>query len=139
MPRTSEFRSTLRSAAWGAVVGAALGIAFLALGLAAFGLTVAFSDRSADPIRAHDLVQMAAYVSGFALAGAVVGAVRPLERGRAAVYGAMAMGGAIVMNIIAISDEGFAGMDRLDWFAMSAIGALFGLAGARGFLSGARD
>ena len=68
------------------------------------------------------------------MAGAFIGLVRPFLRHRGAVYAAMAVGGATVMNVIAISDKGFSGMDRGDWLAMTLVGVVFGLAGARGFL-----
>ncbi|MGI8546617.1 MAG: hypothetical protein ACR2M1_04670 [Gemmatimonadaceae bacterium] len=46
----------------------------------------------------------------------------------------MAAGGAVVMDAIALSDGGIAGMDRTNWIAATAAGALFGLAGAYGLL-----
>jgi hypothetical protein len=132
-PRSAVRPDLARNVLLGAALGAGLGGIFLVIGLARFALFLV-RGGSAQPITWADVRPMAYYVGGFALAGAFVGLVRPFLRHRAAAYAAMAVGGAIVMNVIAISDKGITGMEGVDWLAMTLIGAVFGLAGARGFL-----
>lgn len=123
----------LRNTLLGAAGGAALGALALLFGLARFMLFV-LSGGKAQTLGWVDIRPVAFYIGGFCLAGAFIGLVRPMLRGRVAVCAVMAIGGAIVMNTIAVSDAGIAGMHRIDWIAMTVAGALLGLAGAYGLL-----
>lgn len=122
-------RNVLTGAAW----GAALAGLCLLVGLAR-GLLVLLAGGSLAVLTAADVRLVEFYVGGFVAAGAFVGALRPLLRRKAAIYAALAGAGAMVMNTIAVADQGWSRMDRGDWLAMTACGALFGVAAAYGYL-----
>ena len=122
-------RNVLLGAAWGGVLA---GICLL-VGLIRAVLFLATGGSTAA-LKSEDLHLLGFYVGGFIAAGGLVGALRPFMSSRLGVYGVLALGGVVVMNTIAAADKGFAAMDRVDWTAMTVIGAIFGLAGAYGFL-----
>lgn len=122
-----------RSILLGAAIGVALGSLFLLIGLAGFTLAV-LTGSTIQPISGEDVRMMIIYVGGFGLAGAFVGMVRPLLQSHGAIYLAMAVGGAVVMNTLAIGDKGFSGVDSGDFVAMTLLGGMFGIAAAYGFL-----
>lgn len=117
----------------GAALGAALGGVFLLIGVARAAFFLMSGGRL-QPIAWTDLRPIAFYIGGFAVAGGFLGLLCPILRGRVAIAGALAVSGAIVMNAIAISDKGVAGMDALDWVVMTVVGAVFGLGGGYGLL-----
>jgi hypothetical protein len=122
-------RNLLTGAAWGATVA---GICLL-VGLGRV-VIVLLMGRSIASLNGSDIRMLGVYVGGFIGAGMFIGALRPLLHTRAAVYAALAAGGAIVMNTIAIADSGWSGMGRFDWIAMTLTGATFGMAAAYGYL-----
>ena len=122
-----------RSILLGAAIGVAMGSVFLLFGLARFALAL-FKGSSIQPISGEDVRMMIIYVGAFGLAGAFVGMVRPLLQSHGAIYLAMAAGGAIVMNTLAIGDKGWSGVDSGDLLAMTVLGGMFGIAAAYGFL-----
>ncbi len=125
--------SIFKNAASGALVGAAFAGFCLLVGLGRI-VFVLLSGRTMEAVSWDDARLLAFYVGGFVLAGAVVGVLRPLLRSGAAMFGAMALGGAIVTNTIAIAEKGLYSMSRVDWIAMTIMGALFGCAAAYGFV-----
>jgi hypothetical protein len=131
--RRSAFAVLPRNALLGAAIGAAAGGVLLLIGAGRAVLVLLGGGRLA-PLVASEARLMTAYVGAFALGGALMGAARPFLNSRLAVYAMLALAGAVVMNIIAIGDNGLAAHDTVDWVVMSLVGAIFGLAGARGFL-----
>ena len=123
----------VRNVGWGAAAGAAFAAVCLLVGAGRLGLAL-LSGATIEALTWADARLMIFYVGGFILAGAVVGALRPFLQSASAIYSAMALGGAIVMNAIAIADQGLAAMTLGDWTAMTVIGAFFGCAAAYGFL-----
>ena len=125
----------LRNTGMGAAVGAVFAGFGLVIGAGRIVLAL-LSGATMDAMTWADARLMGFYIGGFVLAGTVVGALRPFLQSATAVYVAMALGGAIVMNTIAIADQGLDAMSRGDWIAMTMLGALFGCAAAYGFLRG---
>jgi hypothetical protein len=132
MPRSAAANFS-RNVLAGAGLGAALAGLFLLVGVLRAALAVALGGSFAA-LTGSDVRILVFYVVGFTLAGAFVGALRPLLHRRAAIYAALSAAGVIVMYTLAIADEGLAGMDRSDWIAMTVMGSLFGSALAWGFL-----
>jgi hypothetical protein len=72
-----------------------------------------------DLLSGDDGRMLGFYIGGFVVAGAVVGVLRPALRTKEGIYAAMVLGGAIVMNAIAIANDGWSAMTRGDWILMT--------------------
>src|SRR5580765_5675810 len=82
-------------AARGSLAGAAIGVLFLAVGLLRAGFYLVSGGHVAG-LAASDVREMAYYLGGFTVAGAVIGAAWPMFRGQTGTYLGFALGGAIV-------------------------------------------
>ena len=81
-----------------------------------------------------DARQIAAYVSGFLIAGVFLSLVWHWIKSRVSLYAAFAVAGIIAMTaIMAGEDKGLVGREPFDWWVTIALGILFGSAGAFGF------
>ena len=125
---TSGPRSVTLDMLLGGLLGAALAAVFLGMGLAGAliatlsGVHVRFPDAS-------DSTAIQYYVGSFAVAGAGLGAAKPLLGTRAGKYVGFSIAGAIIM--IAIDAANHGGITRLplsDVAPMAALGTLFGSA-----------
>jgi hypothetical protein len=124
----------------GAIGGAILGFVFalfaLLIGLVRAVIYLA-TDGALPALRPEDTVMLAYYVGGFIVAGTVVGAAGVFFPSRAATYGRFALGGMVVMLAIVLGDgEAFTTIDSFDWGMIIVLGAVFGMAAARGWLGG---
>jgi hypothetical protein len=118
----------------GALFGGAIGVAFLGIGLLRAALFL-LSGRHLDPISSDDLRLATFYVSGFAVAGTLLGGFWQLFRSKAIAYVGFALAGMIVMTAIMASQKGgLRGNDAVDWVVLLSLGAGFGCAFGRGFL-----
>jgi hypothetical protein len=64
----------------------------------------------------------------------LIGALRPLLRGKGGVYVACMLAGIVVMLALAIGYEGrLSALEGVDWVAMPLLGMVFGCAAAYGF------
>ena len=117
----------------GAALGAGAGVILVALGLVR-ALFALLTGRHISAPAAADVRTIAFYIGGFALGGAVFGALRPLLRGKKGIYIGCMLVGIIVMLSIAVGDKGSLGaLDSFDWIALPILGAILGSAGAYGF------
>ena len=122
-----------RRIARGATLGAAAGTLLVCVGLIRVVIALLAGGRIGAP-GARDLRLLAFYVGGFAVGGAVFGALRPLLRGTAGVYDGCMLVGVIVMLAIALGDKGsLRALDTFDWVVLPALGVLFGGAAAWGY------
>ena len=71
------------------------------------------------------------YVAGLVLAGAFVGALRPVLHSRLKTYSVFAVAGAIVMNVLSLS-RGISNVDGFLIVVLSIGGAIVGLAAGFG-------
>jgi hypothetical protein len=118
----------------GALFGGAIGVAFLGLGLLRAALFL-LSGRHLDSISSDDLRLATFYVSGFVLAGTLLGGFWQLFRSKATAYLEFALAGMIVMTaIVASQTSGLRGNNAVDWVVLLLLGAGFGCAFGRGFL-----
>ena len=131
--RASELlRHAATNTAWGALGGAVIAGFALVVGLGRIVLAL-LSGRPTEAVSGADVRLLAFYVGGFVLAGALVGMLRTFVTSTVGMFGAMALGGVVVMCTIAVADEGLAAMTRGDWIMMTVLGIIFGCAGAYGF------
>jgi len=122
----------LHDAFIGAAIGVGVSLLFVAVGIARFIFAAAFGDVVAPDREA--LRGIAFYVSGFALAGGLLGVARPLLRSRPAIYAGGILAGAIVMFMIVRSETpSIASIDRADWIFIVGVGAVFGTVVAHQF------
>ena len=106
----------------------------MAIGAIRILFAVLGGERIAAPSR-DDIQMIVFYVGGFAVAGAIIGLLRPLIRSRLGAYLAAMLGGIIVMGAIVRSDApSFAAIDAMDWAFVIGSGMFFGAAAAWGFL-----
>lgn len=133
MRRSQHYAPLTKRILIGAGLGALLATVCLLVGLGNFALHRLLG-ASIEPMSGDDARMVFYYVGGFVLAGALVGVLRPALATPGAIYVVLAMGGAIVMNALAIADGGIAGIDLAEIAAMTLIGAAFGVALAYGWL-----
>jgi hypothetical protein len=117
----------------GALAGGLLGCAFLAVGLLRF-----FVAGGADGLNRadhrSDLRVFTYYVAGVALAGSVINVLQPVLPGNAGAYVRFAAGGALVMLMIAVGDQGgIRALDTIDWIVLPLLGGAMGCAMAFGY------
>ena len=131
--RSTNAVHRVRDVAAGAVIGACLGGALLLVGVARFA--VATLDGSPPALSSGDRRMMAFYVGGFALAGALLGLVRPLIQDERSTYFFSAIAGAVVTLVISAGSKGGLTAIPVPFVALLVVmGAIFGIAFARGFL-----
>ncbi len=120
----------------GAVAGALVGCALLGIGLLRFYAARGTEEQAGTELR-RDLHGFAYYLAGLALAGALINVLQPLFPGKTGTYVRFAIGGALVMLMIAAGDQGgIRALHTFDWIALSLVGAGFGCAMAFGYTQG---
>jgi hypothetical protein len=125
-----ESPSRGRNVVLGALGGFAAALIIIGFGLVKF-LILRHQGAPLKAISFDDVRVLLFYVGGFVLAGAFVGALRPVLGSGRKTYSVFAGAGAIAMNFLALSD----GLARMDWFSVvmfSVLGAILGLAVAFG-------
>ena len=117
----------------GLLAGGSVAALALLVGLIRAAVVVMSGKSVAAPTRS-DVVMIAYYVAGFAVAGLLVAAIWPLMRGRISTYFGFALAGVIVcIAILAGQDGGLPARDLADWIFVVLLGPLFGCAFAYGF------
>jgi hypothetical protein len=130
-PRHSS--SFARRVGLGALLGIGAGILLVGVGVARIAVFLLSGGRLAE-LEADDVRILVFYVGGFGAGGALIGALRPLLRGKGGVYVGCMLAGIVVMLAIAIGDKGrLSALDGVDWVAMPLMGMVFGSAAAYGF------
>ena len=119
-----------KNAILGAFGGFAAALILISLGLVKF-LILRHRGAPLKDVSSEDVRVLVFYIGAFVLAGAFVGALRPVLISRRKTYGVFAGAGAIAMNSLALSD-GIARMDLFSVLLFSVLGALLGLAAAFG-------
>lgn len=134
---SGEQPSLPRRVAQGAAVGSALGLALVAVGFVrfAFFLLTGGRTRPNTETETHTMIRVLSfYVGGFAVGGALFGAMRPLLRGRTGVYIGCMIAGVIVTFAVLIADrETFGTLPWPFWILFAALGMIFGSAFAYGW------
>src|SRR4051812_14343566 len=119
-----------RNVLTGAASGFALCLVLVAVGLIKYVLLrrrgVALAGISSQDVRV-----LLFYAAGLVLAGAFVGALRPMLHSRRKTYSVFAVAGAIVMNFLSLS-RGTPSVDVFLMAVLSISGAIVGLALAFG-------
>jgi hypothetical protein len=117
-----------KSVILGAFGGFVAALILISLGMVKF-LILRHRGAPLRDLSSEDVRVLLFYVGALILAGAFVGAFRPILSSRRKMYGAFAGAGAIVMNSLALSD-GIASMDLFSVVLFSVLGAIVGLATA---------
>ena len=117
----------------GALVGAAIGIFCIAIGLGraviALGFGAHMSAFTTDDIRVPIY-----YVGGFTIAGMLTSALWPRLTSKFSKYVGFSVAGIVVTFAISIGEKGgLNGLDRVDLIASVLLGILFGCAFAYGY------
>ena len=105
----------------GALSGFALALVLIAVGLIKYAL-LRRRGGALGGISSEDVRVLLFYVAGLVIAGAFVGALRPVLNSRRKTYSVFAGAGAIAMNVLSLSG----GMASADGFSI----ALFSISGA---------
>ena len=126
MAAPTQISSRNRNAITGAVSGFALALLLIAVGLIKFVL-LRRRGAALDGISSEDGRVLLFYVAGLVLAGAFVGALRPVLHSRRKTYSVFAVAGAIAMNVLSLS-RGISSVDGLLIAVLSISGAILGLA-----------
>ena len=122
----------------GAGVGIALALFLVSVGLLRAAVYLVGGGKI-QPLGAADRQTLFFYISGFAAAGALLGAARPLLRTKAGVYaGCMAAGVIVAFAVVLSSRRYLAAMGAEDWWFIAGLGALLGGAGAHGWFRSER-
>lgn len=114
----------------GAAAGALLAAIAIGVGVIRGALFLLTGGKMALPDLAT-VRAVAAYATGFTVAGAVVGAVLPYLRTGFSQYAGFALGGAIVGAALVLGETRV--VTRVDWFIGPGLGAFFGCAMAYGW------
>ncbi len=128
--RLPAFSRALR----GALFGGAIGAAFLSVGALRAAVFLLGGGRFKE-LSTDDLKLAVFYVGGFAVGGALVGAMWPYRRSKAVGYLSFALAGMIVMTAIMGSGNAeLAATDAVEWTIGLSLGAVFGCAFGHGLL-----
>ncbi len=114
----------------GALSGLALALILIAVGLIKY-ILLRRRGAALGGISSEDVRVLLFYVAGLILAGAFVGALRPVLNSRRKTYSVFAGAGAIAMNVLSLSG-GMASVDGFLIAVLSISGAILGLALAFG-------
>jgi hypothetical protein len=130
-PRHSS--SFARRVGLGALLGIGAGFLLVGVGVARAAVFLLGGGRLAE-LEADDVRKLVFYVGGFGAGGALIGALRPMIRGKSGVYVACMLAGMVVMLAIAIGDKGrLSALAGVDWVALPMMGIFFCSAAAYGF------
>jgi hypothetical protein len=117
----------------GAGIGALAGLLLIGVGLLR-ALVHLLGGGRLQALSMSDLRTFVFYVGGFALGGAVFGALRPALRGTRGIYVGCMIAGAIVMLALAVSDvKPGEALGLMYWLVLIIAGAIFGAAVAFGW------